>query len=126
MRWPTGLDRKPLDAKGFYSVVAVATLVGLAINLPVVQRHLHVTPVRALFWSAVINGIVAVPVMIVMMLMISNRKVMRQFASVSPTLRAMGWLATATAKCWRRSECSDLEKLANNNIAVDHAAGRAA
>ena len=104
MRWPTGLDRKPLDAKGFYSVVAVATLVGLAINLPVVQRHLHVTPVQALFWSAVINGIVAVPVMIVMMLMISNRKVMRQFASVSPHCER--WAGSRPRSWrWRRSEC---------------------
>ncbi len=65
LRWPTGLDRKPLEARGFYTVVAVSTLLGLAINLPVVQEHIHVTPIKALFWSAVINGIVAVPIMIV-------------------------------------------------------------
>jgi NRAMP (natural resistance-associated macrophage protein)-like metal ion transporter len=94
MKWPTGLDRKPLDAKGFYSVVAVATLIGMAINLPEVQRHIHLTPIKALFWSAVINGVVAVPIMVVMMLMISNRRVMAQFASISRPLRAMGWVAT--------------------------------
>ncbi|HMB95598.1 MAG TPA: divalent metal cation transporter, partial [Tepidisphaeraceae bacterium] len=58
LKWPTGLDRKALEAKGFYVVVAVSTLLGLAINFPLVQKHIHLTPIRALFWSAVINGIV--------------------------------------------------------------------
>jgi NRAMP (natural resistance-associated macrophage protein)-like metal ion transporter len=94
MKWPTGLDRKPLEAKGFYSVVAIATLIGMAINLPKVQKHIHLTPLKALFWSAVINGIVAVPIMVVMMLMISNPKVMKQFCHSSPVLRMIGWIAT--------------------------------
>ncbi len=67
----------------------------MAINLPEVQRHIHITPIKALFWSAVINGVVAVPIMVVMMLMISNRKFMGQFARASHVLRAVGWIATA-------------------------------
>jgi Mn2+/Fe2+ NRAMP family transporter len=92
---PTGLDRKPLAARGFYAVLTLATLVGVAINFPVIQSRTHITPIRALFWSAVFNGIVAVPVMAVMMLMSRNPKVMRDFARMSPALRIMGWAATA-------------------------------
>ena len=94
LKWPTGLDRKPLAAKGFYCVLAAATLVGLAMNFPVIQKHTHLTPIRALFWSAVINGIVAVPIMVVMMLMTDNPKAMGRFAGASSRLRIVGWLAT--------------------------------
>jgi NRAMP (natural resistance-associated macrophage protein)-like metal ion transporter len=94
LKWPTGLDRKPLAAKGFYGVLAVATLFGLAMNFPLVQEYTHLTPIRALFWSAVINGVVAVPIMVVMMLMIANPKAMGNFAGASPLLRIFGWLAT--------------------------------
>jgi Mn2+/Fe2+ NRAMP family transporter len=95
LRWPTGLDRKPLQAKGFYGVLTVASVVGLAINFPAVQNLTHLSPIKALFWSAVINGVVAGPIMIVMMLMCHNKKVMGQFVNVSRTLRLVGWLATA-------------------------------
>jgi len=94
MKWPTGLDRKPLDAKGFYAVLAVATLIGLTLNFPVVEHYTHLTPIKALFWSAVINGVVAVPLMIVMMLMCHNKSVMGQFTRISKPLRFMGWVAT--------------------------------
>lgn len=95
LKWPTGLDRKPLDAKGFYTVLAAATLLGLAINFPFVQKHLHVSPIKALYWAAVINGVVAVPIMVVMMLMCHNKKLMGPFTRVSKMLRTLGWLATA-------------------------------
>jgi Mn2+/Fe2+ NRAMP family transporter len=95
LQWPTGLDRKPLHAKGFYAVITVATLMGLAFNFPLVQRTTHLTPIKALFWSAVINGVTAVPIMVLMMLMSSNPKVMGKFASGSKLLRTVGWLATA-------------------------------
>jgi len=49
LRWPTGLDRKPLEAKGFYGVLTVATLLGLAINFPSVQQLTHLSPIKALF-----------------------------------------------------------------------------
>src|SRR5258708_6950296 len=95
LKWPTGLDRKPLDAKGFYTVLSVATVLGLAINFPFVQRYTHLTPIKALFWAAVINGIVAVPIMIVMMLMCHNKKLLGPYIRISKTLRTFGWLATA-------------------------------
>ena len=87
MHWKTGLDRKPGEARRFYGVLAAATLVGLALNL------LGVDPIRALFWSAVINGIVAGPVMVVMMHIASNPRVMGDLP-VPPWLRRTGWLAT--------------------------------
>jgi NRAMP (natural resistance-associated macrophage protein)-like metal ion transporter len=94
LKWPTGLDRKPLAAKGFYCVLAVATVVGLAMNFPMIQQYTHLTPIRALFWSAVINGIVAGPIMVVMMLMIANPKAMGKFAGDAIVLRILGWIAT--------------------------------
>ena len=95
LKWPTGLDRKPLDAKGFYAVLTTATVLGLAINFPMVQSHLHVTPIKALFVCAIINGVVAVPIMVVMMLMVGNAKVMGRFTLSSGWLRRFGWAATA-------------------------------
>ena len=94
LKWPTGLARKPLDAKGFYAVLSAATVLGLAINFPAVQRHLHVTPIRALFLCAIINGVVAVPIMAVVMLMVGNNKIMGRFSLNSGMLRAIGWVAT--------------------------------
>ena len=95
LRWPTGLDRKPLAAKGFYAVLSAATLLGLAINLPWVGEHLHVTPIKALFVSAIINGVVAAPIMVVVMLLVGNQKIMGKFALKAGKLRALGWAATA-------------------------------
>ncbi len=95
LQWPTGMDRKPLAAKGFYTVLTVATLLGLAINFPAVQKVTHLTPIKALFWAAVINGITAVPIMVIVMLMARNKKVIGQFERTSKPLHVMGWLATA-------------------------------
>lgn len=94
LQWPTGLDRKPLDAKGFYGVLTIATLLGFMINFPLVQRHTHLTPIKALFWAAVLNGVVAVPIMFVMMLMFHNEKLLGRFTRVSKLLRLAGWAAT--------------------------------
>jgi NRAMP (natural resistance-associated macrophage protein)-like metal ion transporter len=95
LKWPIGLDRKPLDAKGFYGVLATATLVGIIINLPFVQKLTHLTPIRALFWTAVINGVVAVPIMAVIMRMVRNPKVMGNFSLIPKWMRVVGWLTTA-------------------------------
>jgi Mn2+/Fe2+ NRAMP family transporter len=89
------MDRKPLAARGFYAVLTLSTLLGLAIDFPGVQKFTHITPVRALFWSAVINGVVAVPIMVMVMLMAGNKKVIGQFERSSRPLQFMGWLATA-------------------------------
>jgi NRAMP (natural resistance-associated macrophage protein)-like metal ion transporter len=87
--WTTGLDRKPLDAKGFYGTIAVSTLIGIAINF------VGLDPIKALFWSAVINGVVAVPLMTIIMLMAMRADVMGRFVLPRP-LWAMGWVCTAT------------------------------
>jgi NRAMP (natural resistance-associated macrophage protein)-like metal ion transporter len=87
--WTTGLDRKPLDAKAFYATIALSTLIGIAINF------VGLDPIKALFWSAVINGVVAVPLMAMIMLMAMRRDVMGRFVLPRP-LWAMGWLCTAT------------------------------
>jgi Mn2+/Fe2+ NRAMP family transporter len=86
-KWPTGLARQPFQAKAFYATLAIATLVGVALNFT------SLDPIQALFWSAVINGVVAVPVMVLMMLLTANTKVMGQF-TVTGVLRFMGWPAT--------------------------------
>ncbi|HEX5323668.1 MAG TPA: Nramp family divalent metal transporter [Capsulimonadaceae bacterium] len=88
MGWPVGLEHEPMRAKRFYLVLALATLVGLALNL------IHIDPIKALFWTAVINGVVAVPVMVVMMIMTLNPKIMGQFV-LPLRLKIMGWLSTA-------------------------------
>jgi NRAMP (natural resistance-associated macrophage protein)-like metal ion transporter len=94
MHWRTGLDQKPGHAKGFYGVITIATLLGLAINFPAVQHVTHLSPIKALFWSAVLNGVIAVPIMVVMMFMLNSRKVMGQFANDSRLLKVVGWAAT--------------------------------
>jgi NRAMP (natural resistance-associated macrophage protein)-like metal ion transporter len=95
LKWRTGMDRKPMAAKGFYGVLSIATILGLAINFPEVQHYTHLTPIRALFWSAVINGVAAVPIMVIVMLMARSKKVMGQFNQTSKGLQITGWIATA-------------------------------
>jgi Mn2+/Fe2+ NRAMP family transporter len=87
--WTTGLDRKPLDAKAFYVTIAISTLIGVGINF------IGLDPIKALFWSAVINGVVAVPLMVIIMLMAMRQDVMGDFV-LPRALWAMGWLSTAT------------------------------
>lgn len=82
------LELKPHDAKFFYGVLIAASIGGVLLNL------MPLDPVKALYWSAVINGVAAVPLMIVMMLMTSRRKVMGKFTLPWP-LKLFGWLATA-------------------------------
>jgi len=86
--WSIGLARRPLDAKAFYGTIAVATLIGIVINF------INIDPIKALFWSAVLNGVVAVPLMVVMMIMTMRPQVMGKFTLPRP-LWVMGWLSTA-------------------------------
>jgi len=86
--WSIGLSRRPLDAKAFYGTIAVATLVGVLINF------INIDPIKALFWSAVLNGVVAVPLMIVMMIMTMQPGVMGTMTLPRP-LWVMGWLSTS-------------------------------
>jgi len=88
LHFRVGLEQKPMHAKGFYTVLAAATLLGL------IMIFTKIHPIQALFWSAVLNGIVSAPVMIVVMLMASRKKVMGEF-TISRPLRYFGWAATA-------------------------------
>ena len=87
-QWPIGLARRPMEAKAFYATIAISTLIGILINFS------SINPIKALYWSAVINGVVAVPVMAIMMLMSASPRVMGKFKIVGP-LRSVGWAATA-------------------------------
>jgi len=86
--WNWGLERKVTDARGFYGVIAISVLAGLVI------QYSPISPMRALFWSAVINGVVAVPLMAVIILLVSRKSVMGAFTASRP-LVVLGWIATA-------------------------------
>lgn len=86
--WVEGLDRAPREAKAFYSAIAAAVIGGLALNLAAVD------PMKALYWAAVVNGLLAPPLMVVTMLIARSRKVMGKYR-VSGRLEAGGWLSTA-------------------------------
>ena len=86
--WRQGLDRKLFEAKEFYAIIAFATLGGLLLDFTPID------PIKALFWSAVINGVIAVPIMAVMMLMATRVDVMGRFV-IKRRLKFLGWLATA-------------------------------
>lgn len=87
-KWPIGLARKPKEAKAFYATIAAATLIGILVDFSPID------PIKALFWSAVINGIVSVPVMVMMMLMTARTDIMKKNTVKGP-LCWIGWLATA-------------------------------
>lgn len=86
-KWPVGLARRPMEAKAFYATITIATVVGMALNFTTLN------PIKALYWSAVINGIVAVPVMIMMMMLSRSKKVMGDFV-ITGWLSGLGWGAT--------------------------------
>jgi Mn2+/Fe2+ NRAMP family transporter len=86
-RWRTGLEQKPGRAKLFYGAIAVATLGGMIISFAPVD------PIKMLYWSAIINGVVAVPLMVLIMLLASRRKTMGRFP-VPAVLMGLGWAAT--------------------------------
>jgi NRAMP (natural resistance-associated macrophage protein)-like metal ion transporter len=86
--WPMGLNRKLGQAPGFYAIVAAATLGGVLLTMTPID------PIQALFWSAVLNGLVAVPIMVLAMILASRRSVMGPFV-IGRTLKVLGWTATA-------------------------------
>jgi NRAMP (natural resistance-associated macrophage protein)-like metal ion transporter len=88
LRWPTGLGRKPKEAKSFYATIAAAALIGVVLDAAPID------PIKALYWSAVLNGVLAPPLMAVMLLMGSNPEVMGRLVLPLP-LRLAGWTATA-------------------------------
>jgi NRAMP (natural resistance-associated macrophage protein)-like metal ion transporter len=85
--WKASLEKPPRKAVQFYAAIAVATVAGLLLNF------FHINPVKALFWSAVLNGVVAAPLMALIMAMASSRKVMGKFA-IPIYLKCLGWIAT--------------------------------
>ena len=91
-QWRVSLEKRPSKAVGFYSLIGIAVGTGLLLNF------LRIDPVKALFWAAILNGIVAVPLMAVIMMMASNRKVMGKFV-IPPYLKWVGWCATAVMLC---------------------------
>src|SRR3984893_2829942 len=86
--WPAILEAKAPDAVGFYSIIAAATVVGLALG------YTPIDPIQMLIWSAVLNGIVALPIMAVMMVVVTRLSVMGRFRA-RPTLTFFGWAGTA-------------------------------
>jgi Mn2+/Fe2+ NRAMP family transporter len=87
MNWREGLEERARDARGFYGVIAVSVLLALVIQFS------PINPMKALVWSAVINGVVAVPLMAVIILLASKTSVMGAFTA-SRSLIILGWIAT--------------------------------
>ena len=87
MDWQWGLERKAKDARGFYGVIAVSVLAAMII------QYSPIPPMRALFWSAVINGVVAVPLLAIIVLLASSKTVMGEFCASRRVVR-LGWMTT--------------------------------
>ena len=86
--WEKGLEKTASQAKKFYGIIAISTLVGIILGFTAID------PIKALYWSAVINGVISVPIMAVMMLMAGRTAVMGGFV-VKGRLKLLGWSATA-------------------------------
>lgn len=86
--WREGLDKKLVEAKEFYGIIIVATIGGVLLDFTPID------PIKALFWSAVINGVIAVPIMAIMMIMAVRPDIMGPFV-IKKKLRVLGWVATA-------------------------------
>jgi NRAMP (natural resistance-associated macrophage protein)-like metal ion transporter len=85
--WSSSLGMELKAAKGFYAIIALATLVGVLLDFS------HIDPVKALLWSAVVNGIISVPLMFAMMHIATQQKIMGKFV-IGTRLKWLGWLAT--------------------------------
>jgi NRAMP (natural resistance-associated macrophage protein)-like metal ion transporter len=81
------LDARPLKARLFYGTIAVTTMAGASLN------SIGIDPVRALYWAAVVNGVLAAPLMAVMMLIVRNPRAMGRL-TLSPAATILGWAAT--------------------------------
>jgi Mn2+/Fe2+ NRAMP family transporter len=88
MGWREGLELKLREARGFYAVIGLAILGGVALS------YSPIDPIKALFWSAVVNGVIAVPLMAVIMLLSTRKGLMGRFVA-TPWQRIGGWAATA-------------------------------
>jgi NRAMP (natural resistance-associated macrophage protein)-like metal ion transporter len=86
-RWKNSLEAKPSSNKKFYGIIATSTLLGVALCFAPVD------PIKALYWSAVINGVISVPIMVIMMLMAARADIMGRFV-ISRRLKILGWICT--------------------------------
>ena len=86
--WPATLEAKAPDAVGFYTIIAAATVIGFGLGFTGIDA------IHMLVWSAVLNGIVAVPIMAMMMVIVANATLMGRFRA-RPSLIALGWIGTA-------------------------------
>ena len=86
-RWPIGLGLPLAEARGFYAILVLATVLGVAIDFS------GLDPMKALVWSAIVNGVISVPIMVVMMLLAAKPAVMGEFV-IRRKLKVLGWLAT--------------------------------
>jgi Mn2+/Fe2+ NRAMP family transporter len=87
-KWRVGLSHRPNRAVEFYAVLAFSVLLGIGLNFTAID------PIKALYWSAVVNGVLAPPVMALMMLLVRKKQVMGEL-KVEGWLYGLGWLATA-------------------------------
>ena len=85
--WKIGLEHKPREAVGFYTVIGLATMLGIAVD------YSPLDPIKALFWSAVLNGVISVPIMAAMMIVVSRPHEMGKYIA-SLDQRIFGWIAT--------------------------------
>ncbi|MDP2026274.1 divalent metal cation transporter, partial [Sulfuriferula sp.] len=88
LHWRNSLELKPSEAKGFYGIIVISTLIGVGISFTPID------PIKALYWSAVINGVISVPIMAVMMLMAARSDIMGQFV-ITFRLKLLGWAGTS-------------------------------
>ena len=86
MGWRASLEDRPQNARGFYAIIAIATLIGVLLS------YSSLDPIKMLFWSAVINGVISVPMIVAMMLLVTNSDVMQRF-TIHPLLKTTGWAA---------------------------------
>ena len=88
LKWRVGLSLQPMEGRAFYGTIAIATLIGVAINFT------SINPIEALYYSAVINGVASVPIIAIMMHVATDQNVMGRFA-VNGWLSVLGWLTVA-------------------------------
>jgi NRAMP (natural resistance-associated macrophage protein)-like metal ion transporter len=86
--WRTGLEHRPNKAKGFYGIIGLSILLGVAVDLSPLD------PIKALFWSAVVNGVITVPILVAVMIVVQRREQMGKFVSTL-SQRLIGWATTA-------------------------------
>jgi NRAMP (natural resistance-associated macrophage protein)-like metal ion transporter len=82
--WRTGLEHRPNQAKGFYAIIGIAILLGVAVDLSPLD------PIKALFWSAVVNGVITVPILAAVMIVVSRQQQMGKFVATT-SQRVIGW-----------------------------------